>query len=113
MAITSFLANVSCTSLDKSAPWYETLFGRKADHRPMPGLMEWYAGKAGFQLFEEPDNAGSCTVTVAVDDVRQQYLRLNEAGFGSEPIQQANYTTIFQLRDPDGNRVVLAQAGKV
>jgi len=113
MALTSILANVSCSDLERSTAWYAAIFERQPDEDPMDGLMEWYVGKAGFQLYRGPDNAGRCTVTIVVDDVRQQHQRMSEAGFEPGEIQQANYTTVFQMRDPDGNLVVLAQPGKV
>lgn len=112
MSITSILANISCSDLERSAQWYAVVFERQPDQSPMEGLREWYVGKAGFQLYEGPDNAGRCTVTILVDDVHQQQQRLREAGFEPGNIQQANYTTVFQLWDPDKNLVVLAQPGK-
>lgn len=111
MAITNILANVSCSDLERSAEWYRTIFERDADQNPMDGLLEWHHGVAGFQLFHGPDNAGHCTVTLLVDDVRLERERLSQ--FAPGDIQQANYVTVFQLRDPDGNLVVLAQPGHV
>ncbi|QQR40310.1 VOC family protein [Devosia rhizoryzae] len=111
MAITNILANMSCTDLARSAEWYRTFFERDADQNPMDGLLEWHYGAAGFQLYQGPDNAGHCTVTLVVDDVHAERERLTD--FAPGEIQQANYVTVFQLRDPDGNLVVLAQPGHV
>ena len=54
MALTSILANVSCSDLERSTAWYATIFERQPDENQMDGLMEWYVGKAGFQLFRGP-----------------------------------------------------------
>jgi hypothetical protein len=113
MAITSILANVSCSDLEQSAKWYATIFERDPDQNPMDGLLEWHYGDAGFQLFKSGTNAGHCTVTLVVDDVRAGRDRLDAAGFSPGEVQQATYVTTCQLRDPDGNLVVLAQNGHV
>lgn len=112
MAITSIFANISCADLARSTSWYATLFGREPDQTPMAGLAEWYVGPAGFQLYQDPGKAGRGTVTIIVEDVRQEHQRLSAEGFEPGAVQAADYTTITQMRDPDGNLVVLAQPGK-
>lgn len=109
MSIQAIFANISCTSLETSIPWYEVIFGRGPDARPMPGLVEWHFEGAGLQLFEADDNAGRSTLTLVVEDVQSERERLDKAGFQPGAAQQADYTTIVQLRDPDANLLVLAQ----
>ncbi|KKB09865.1 hypothetical protein VE26_08525 [Devosia chinhatensis] len=112
MSIKAIFANISCSHLETSIPWYETILARSPDANPMKGLVEWHFAGAGLQVFEGPDKAGHGTLTLIVDDVRAEHERLTQAGFEPGTVQEADYTTIVQLRDPDGNLVVLAQPGK-
>lgn len=113
MSLTAIYANLSCSSLAASTPWFETLFGRKPDATPMPGLAEWHEGETGgFQLYENKDNAGNGTVTLIVDDVRGDSERLENSGLKIGEIEPADYTTIMRMKDPDGNLIVLAQPGR-
>lgn len=112
MSITSILANISCSDLARSRAWYTALFGREPDQTPMLGLAEWNVGAAGFQLYQDQSKAGRGTVTIIVDDVRQEHQRLSDKGFKPDPVQEADYTTIVQMRDPDGNLIVFAQPAR-
>lgn len=108
--IRSILANVACSDLEESLAWYERLFARPPDARPMTGLAEWHQGEAsGFQLFHDEERAGHCAVTLIVAGIAGERTRLSKAGFHPGPIEEADYTTIFRLNDPDGNLVVLAE----
>ncbi|TZG25073.1 VOC family protein [Sphingomonas montanisoli] len=110
MTLTAIFANISCSDLKRSAAWFTTLFDRGPDATPMPGLAEWHHGDtSGFQLFENADNAGRCTLTLIVSDVRAERDRV--AALNPGEIETADYTTITRLHDPDGNLVVLAQPG--
>ena len=42
MGIETIFANVSCSSLETSLPWYQKLFGTPPTRRPMDGLVEWH-----------------------------------------------------------------------
>ena len=76
MPLIKIYANLSCSELNVSIPWYETLFDRSPDARPMTGLAEWHhAELSGFQRYENADNAGSGTPTFIVDDLAGEKLR--------------------------------------
>lgn len=108
--ISAIFANVSCSDLEESAAWYATIFAREADVRPMDGLAEWHQDRtAGFQLHCDDEKAGHSAVTLIVDDIAAERARLSGAGLNPGPIEEADYTTIVRLNDPDGNLVVLAQ----
>ena len=110
MALTAIYANLSCSDLARGIDWFSELFGRGPDARPMPGLAEWHHGAAsGLQLYENAEHAGHGTLTLLVDAVRDEHARLSQAGLEPGEVQEADYTAILQLRDPDGNLVVLAQ----
>lgn len=112
MAIDGLFANISCSDEAASVAWYGRLFGRGPDARPMPLLNEWHFGSGGLQLYKAPEHAGHGTLTVLVSDIRDERQRLSAAGLQPGEIQPADYTTIMQMRDPDGNLVVFAQPGK-
>ena len=42
------LAVVPVSDLERADTWYEALFGRPADNRPMPSLVEWQVTGAGW-----------------------------------------------------------------
>lgn len=103
-------AQLSCSDLAGSRAWFEKLFGRPPDARPMAGLAEWHHGKsAGLQLFEQADHAGHGTLTLIVDGLAGERQRLENAGLAPGAIEPATYVSLFRLRDPDGNLVVVAQ----
>ena len=114
MRLVRIFAHLSCSKLEASEPWFESLFGRAPDARPMPGLSEWHQDEsAGLQLFENAVDAGRGTLTLIVDDLRAEHERLTAAGLDPGDVEPATSTSLVQLRDPDGNLVVLAQAGAV
>ncbi|WP_425410680.1 VOC family protein [Hyphococcus sp.] len=113
MAIEKIYAQLSCSDIVNSAKWFQTLFGRAPDARPMNGLVEWrHEKQAGFQLFENPGDAGRGTMTLIVSALQKEHERLTEAGMAPPAIEPADSVSLVRLRDPDGNLVVLAQPGR-
>ena len=113
VSIEKIYAQLSCNDLSKSAAWFETLFGRAPDARPMDGLAEWHhADSAGLQLFEDAANAGRGTLTLIVRDLVGERARLSGNGLEPPDIEPADTTSLLRLRDLDGNLVVLAQRGR-
>ncbi len=110
MAINKIYAHLNCSDLAASIEWYRRLFGRQPDARPMDGLAEWqHRDSGGFQLFENPAEAGHGTLTLFVDGLRAEHSRLAETGFHPGDIEAATSTILVRLRDLDGNLVVLAE----
>jgi hypothetical protein len=110
MPITALFAQLACTNEAASSDWFEALFDRPSDAKPMPGLSEWHLGsQAGFQLFVDPSAAGHGTMTVFVDDLGAERARLSAAGLPIGDVQHGDAVDILQLRDPDRNLVVLVQ----
>ena len=111
MSIETIFANVSCSDLEKSAAWYERLFGKPPTRRPMPGLAEWQlTPSAEMQLYEAKEHAGHSTLTLGVMPIDPERDRLEAAGLEPGPVEAADDFFIVRLRDPDGNLVVLASA---
>ncbi|MEL6678902.1 MAG: VOC family protein [Pseudomonadota bacterium] len=110
MPLRTVYAHLSCADIEVSTRWFEALFGRAADATPMEGLTEWHHGReAGFQLFENPKDAGHGCVTLIVSDLDGERARLARVGLGPPEVMSASTTRLLQLRDPDGNLVVLAE----
>jgi hypothetical protein len=113
MALKKIYAQLNCSDLSASGPWYEKLLGRPPDARPMDGLLEWHHHEiAGLQLFENTENAGHGTITLIVDGLRSEHARLEKAGLAPGEIEPATSTSLVRLRDLDGNLIVLAQPGE-
>jgi glyoxalase superfamily protein len=111
MAIATVFANMSCRDLAVSAPWYEKLFGKPPQRRPMPSLAEWqFTESAEVQLHENPSNAGHSVLTLGVMPIDPERNRLEAAGLEPGPVEEADDYFLVRLRDPDGNLVVLASA---
>lgn len=112
MAIDKIYAHLSCSDLESSIEWFGILFGRAPDARPMDGLAEWHHGeRAGFQLYEDPAHAGHATLTLIVTGLEDERIRLKDGDLDPGPLERGDNFNLVRLRDPDGNLVVLAQAG--
>ncbi|WP_226782000.1 VOC family protein [Oceaniglobus trochenteri] len=110
MTIAKIYAQLSCRSLAQGTAWFANIFGRGPDARPMEGLAEWHhEDHAGFQLFQNPDDAGHGTLTLFVRDLAEVHNQLCDLGLNPPGIERGDSVTIVRLRDPDSNLVVLAQ----
>jgi predicted enzyme related to lactoylglutathione lyase len=109
--ITDILPGVAVTDLETALPWYEKLFGRPADERPMEGLAEWLFGGARLQLVEEPDRAGKSTVTLVLDDVKAYYKELDERGLTPDALDETTSDKVLfgYIADPQGNQIALVE----
>lgn len=113
MTIEKIYAHLSCSDLTRSVAWFQGLFGRAPDARPMHGLAEWHhQEQAGLQLFEDKSKAGNGTLTLIVRDLKGEHSRLQHSGLAPPDIEPADTTSLIRLRDPDDNLVVLAQPGR-
>lgn len=114
MSIDKIYAQLNCTDLATSMIWYQKLFDRAPDARPMDGLAEWHHhDSAGLQLYENAAAAGHGTMTLIVHGLKGEHARLEAAGLSPGDIESATSTSIVRLRDVDHNLIVLAQPGEV
>lgn len=113
MGIETIFANISCSSLKTSLPWYEKLFGAPPTRRPMDGLVEWhFTDSAAVQLYENKANAGKSTLTIGVLAIEPEQRRLCEQGLDLGPIEPTKDLFIMRMNDPDGNLVVMASRAR-
>ncbi|MFN4121059.1 VOC family protein [Acidovorax sp.] len=110
MAIQNALASVAVKSLPDAVQWYESLFSRAPDSCPMPALAEWSFPQGGWlQVYELPQRAGQCSVTLAVDDIDEQGEQLLRMGVDIGQRSDSSSVRIIMVADPDGNHIAFAQ----
>ncbi|WBB61011.1 VOC family protein [Streptomyces sp. WMMC500] len=111
MTFTHVLAVAPVRDVEPAVAWYEQLFGRAADARPMPGLADWHLSPSGWvQVFQSPDHAGASLLNLVVDDLDRALSDLAERGLAPGQVQPGSRGVRFAaLDDPDGNRVTLIE----
>jgi glyoxylase I family protein len=109
MAIEHVLAVVPVSDLELADPWYEALFGRPADNRPMPSLVEWQVTGGGWvQVTVDTDRAGSALLNLAVGDLAATREELATRGVDTAEIQPVSKgVELSATSDPDGNTITL------
>ena len=113
MTLNKVLAGIAVGNVDEATPWYEALFGRPADARPMDGLVEWHMPPNGVvQLIDNPASAGRSLLTLDYDDLADEVAAMRERGI---PVGEIDDTTsdkvlIAEIHDPLGNTVTLVEA---
>jgi len=109
MSIEHVLAVVPVSDLERANAWYEALFGRPADNRPMPTLVEWQVTGAGWvQVTVDTARAGSALLNFAVDDLPATKDELTARGVSTGVIQPVNKgVELSATTDPDGNAITL------
>ncbi|MFC5462634.1 VOC family protein [Massilia niabensis] len=95
--------------LASAEAWYTKLLGRGPDHRPMATLVHWELfDHAGLMLSSSDEIAGKGVLFLYVDDLAAERRRLQGLGIALGDDIPGDYSTLAQLRDPDGNVVTLA-----
>ena len=115
MSFVHVLAVVPVSDLERSDAWYEALFGRPADNRPMPSLVEWQVTPAGWvQVTVDADRAGSGLLNLAVDDLAAFREELATRGVDTDEIQEVSKgVELSAMSDPDGNTITLVGSFRV
>ncbi|WP_457299288.1 VOC family protein [Phyllobacterium sp. P5_D12] len=112
MEVINVLAGVAVKDLSDSGPWYERLFGRPPDMRPMNGLLEWEFEKGGWlQVFEVKRGAGGSFVTLVETSVDDRIEDLKAKGIEIVSTSGADGDAVKTaiIKDPDGNQIVFAR----
>lgn len=110
MTIENALASVAVKNLDSSIEWYEKLFGRPADSRPMWEVAEWKFERGGWlQVYQTKERFGAGSATLTVSNLEQQITQLKKLGL--EPGQTIinAKVKIVMIEDPDGNSLAFAE----
>jgi catechol 2,3-dioxygenase-like lactoylglutathione lyase family enzyme len=89
--------------------WYAKLLGRSPDNRPMDSLVQWELfEQGGLALSSDDEIADRGAMFLYVDDVAAERRRLRQLGIPLGDDIPGDYSTLVQLRDPDGNLLTLA-----
>ncbi len=89
--------------------WYTKLLGRGPDYRPMDTLVQWELfDQGGLMLSMSNEIAGKGVMFLYVDDLAAERRRLLGLGIAPADDIPGDYSTLAQLRDPDGNLITLA-----
>lgn len=104
--IYSFLLTSDLVSAED---WYTKLFGREPNNRPMDTLVQWELfDQAGVGISTDVEIASKGAIFLIVDDVATERLRLQSLGIMLGHDIEGDYSTLAQMRDPDGNLITLA-----
>jgi predicted enzyme related to lactoylglutathione lyase len=110
MTITNALASVAVNDLTRSMTWYQKLFGREADSRPMPEVAEWqFKGGGWLQVYQLKERAGAGSVTFAVSGLEDQIEQLRKIGIDSGKPMVSERVKVVMIKDPDGNSIAFAE----
>jgi hypothetical protein len=97
------------TNLPAAESWYTKLLGRGPNYRPMETLIQWdLFAQGGLQLTTDDNLAGTGALFLLVGDIAAERQRLRDLGISLGDDIQGDYSTLAQVRDPDGNQVTLA-----
>ncbi len=109
MKLRKIYSALLAADLAAAEAWYTRLLGRGPDNRPMETLVQWeLSDQAGLSLSSSEEIAGRGVVFIYVDDVEAERRRLRGLGIEMGDDIEGEYSTLAQLRDPDGNLVTLA-----
>ena len=111
MKIENAIASVAVKNLKAASTWYEKLFGRPADSRPMPEVAEWKFERGGWlQVYELAERAGAGSCTLAVNDVAGVIAHLQGLGIDTSEANSGAKVKTVMITDPDGNHLAFAEA---
>jgi catechol 2,3-dioxygenase-like lactoylglutathione lyase family enzyme len=97
------------TDLAAAESWYTKLLGRGPDYRPMDTLVQWELfDQGGLMVSTSTEIVGRGAMFLYVDDVAAERRRLESVGIKLGDDIEGDYSTLAQVRDPDGNLITLA-----
>jgi predicted enzyme related to lactoylglutathione lyase len=102
-------ASLLTADLAAAKPWYTKLLGRAPDHRPMDTLVQWeLSEQSGLMISTSDEIAANGALFLYVDDLAAERRRLQGLGIELGDDNEGDYSTLAQVRDPDGNLITLA-----
>jgi catechol 2,3-dioxygenase-like lactoylglutathione lyase family enzyme len=88
--------------------WYTKVLGRRPDTRPRKTLVQWEFDQGSIGLSSDDLIARTGAMFLIVADLAAERRRLKEQGIALGDDMNGDYSTLAQLRDPDGNLITLA-----
>jgi predicted enzyme related to lactoylglutathione lyase len=109
MKVQKVYASLLTADLAAGERWYSKLLDRGPDHRPMATLLHWELfGQGGLMLSSSDEIAATGVLFLYVEDVAAERRRLKDLGIVLGDDIGGDYSTLAQMRDPDGNLITLA-----
>ncbi|WP_129792851.1 VOC family protein [Sphingosinicella sp. CPCC 101087] len=109
MNLRKIYPSLLAADLAAAEAWYTKLLGRGPDHRPMDTLLHWELfDQGGLMLSSSEEIARQGTMFLYVDDLKAERRRLQGLGIMLGDDNEGDYSTLAQVRDPDGNLITLA-----
>lgn len=109
MNLQKFYTALLTEDLAAAEAWYTKLLGRGPDYRPMDTLLHWeFFDHGGLAISTDDEIAGRGVMFLYVDDVAAERSRLQGIGIVLGDDIEGDYSTLAQVRDPDGNLLTLA-----
>lgn len=100
-----------CKDLKTAVAWFENIFSRPADSRPMPELAGWQFNRDGLlQVYQLPERAGSGSFTLAVSDLQEEIRKLTGIGIDTSQQWSGERVKTLMITDPYGNHIAFAEA---
>jgi catechol 2,3-dioxygenase-like lactoylglutathione lyase family enzyme len=99
-------AGVRVRDFQSARAWYERLLGEPSFFPHETEAVWTLAEDRSVYIVEQADSAGSCVLTIFVDDLDGQVAAI--AGRGLEPAESVTYPNGVRkalYRDPDGNEL--------
>jgi predicted enzyme related to lactoylglutathione lyase len=110
MTVINVRAAIAVADLEAALAWYERMFGRPADSRPMDSLAEWNVTESGgIQLVRDADHAGKSLTTLIVDDLEKQVADLRSRNLDGGAITTGDVARFAVISDPEGNTITFAE----
>ena len=112
MPVNRVLAGVAVADVGAVLPWYELLFGRPADARPMEGLAEWHVPAGGVvQLVASAERAGRSLLTLDCERLEQELAAMRDRGLDAGALDDttSDKVLIATTTDPEGNSITLVE----
>ena len=111
LVATHVFAGVPVSDYAASRSWYERLLGRPPDVLPHDREAVWQLAEGGLlYIVADAANAGRSVVTLIVPDLAGELAALDARGIASPSVEViGDAARKATLRDPDGNRIALAQ----
>lgn len=111
MSLTKVLGVVPVAEFDDAIAWYERLFGRPADARPMTGLADWHVNEnAWVQVFRDAERAGKTFLNFAVDDLAAHTAELAGRGIVLGDVTLTDKKAqLASVTDPAGNEITFIE----
>jgi glyoxylase I family protein len=111
MSYVNVLPSLHVAEFDTVVDWYERLFGREPDRRPMESSAEWQlADSGGLQLFNNPAHPVQSTVILGVDDLAVTLADIATRGINTRSYDVPSGFRLAELHDPAGNLIVMTQS---